>query len=116
MMDEFKRTETFYLRAGGSSERRRMYEQCGEWRPTVVNGQEMNVTSFEFTDFLSDRHLRLVVQRTKMAAEQGELFLPGNGYRTSTRRTGGCTTGPSSTPSLDEPHFGGAVVYNPKWG
>ena len=62
MMDGFQRTETFYLRAGSSSERRRMYEQCGEWRPTVVNGHEMEVASFEFTDFLSDWHLRLVVQ------------------------------------------------------
>lgn len=74
------RTETFYLRAGSSAERRRMYGQCGEWRTTVVNGQEMEVASFEFTDFLSDWHLRLVVQRIKRAAEQGEQFLPGMEY------------------------------------
>lgn len=46
----------------------------------MVNGQEMEVASFEFTDFLSDWHLRLVVQRTKRAAEQGEQFLPGMEY------------------------------------
>ena len=72
----FLRTETFYLRASSCADRRQMYELCTEWRPTVVNGQEMDVTSFEFTDFLSDWHLRLVVQRTKMDAEQGEQFLP----------------------------------------
>ena len=43
----------------------------------MVNGQEMEVASFEFTDFLSDWHLRLVVQRTKLDAERGEQFLPG---------------------------------------
>ena len=53
----FLRTETFYLRAGSCADRRQMYEQCTEWRPTVVNGQEMEVASFEFTDFLSDRLL-----------------------------------------------------------
>ena len=36
--------------------------------------------SFEFTDFLSDRHLRLVVQRTKMDAGQGGQFLPDMEY------------------------------------
>lgn len=76
----FLRTDTFYLRASSCADRRQMYEQCTEWRPTVVNGQEMDVTSFEFTDFLSDWHLRLVVQRTKMDAEQGEQFLPGMEY------------------------------------
>lgn len=76
----FLRTETFYLRASSCADRRQMYELCTEWRPTVVNGQEMDVTSFEFTDFLSDWHLRLVVQRTKMDAEQGEQFLPGMEY------------------------------------
>ena len=53
----FLRTETFYLRAGSCADRRQMYEQCMEWRPTVVNGQEMEVALFEFTDFLSDRLL-----------------------------------------------------------
>ena len=53
----FLQTETFYLRAASCADRRQMYEQCMEWRPTVVNGQEMDVTSFEFTDFLSDRLL-----------------------------------------------------------
>ena len=55
----FLRTETFYLRAGSCADRRQMYEQCTEWRPTVVNGQEMDVTSFEFTDFLSDWHFKV---------------------------------------------------------
>ena len=50
----FLRTETFYLRVASCADRRQMYEQCTEWRPTVVNGQEMEVASFEFTDFLSD--------------------------------------------------------------
>lgn len=76
----FLRTETFYLRASSCAERRQMYEQCTEWRPTVVNGQEMDVNSFEITAFLSDEHLLLVVQRTKMDAEQGEQFLPGMEY------------------------------------
>ena len=40
----------------------------------------MDVVSFEFTEFLSDWHLRLVVQRTKMDAEQGERFLPDMEY------------------------------------
>ena len=70
------RTETFYLCAGSCAERRRMYEQCTEWRHTVVNGMEMDVASFDFTDFLSDWHLRLVVQRAKIDTEQGEQFLP----------------------------------------
>ena len=47
-----------------------MYEQCKDYRHTSVNGQEMDVTSFEFTEFLSDWHFRLVVQCTKMDAEQ----------------------------------------------
>ena len=34
----FLRTETFYLRAGSCADRRQMYEQCTEWRPTVVIG------------------------------------------------------------------------------
>ena len=76
----FLRTETFYLRASSCADRRQMYEQCKDWRHTSVNGQEMDVTSFEFTEFLSDWHLRLVVQRTKMDAEQGERFLPGMEY------------------------------------
>ena len=57
----FLRTDTFYLRASSCAVRRRMYEQCKEWRHTVVNGQEMDIASFEFTDFLPDWHLRLVV-------------------------------------------------------
>ena len=36
-----------------------MYEQCTEWRPKVVNDKEMDVTSFEFTDFLSDWHFKV---------------------------------------------------------
>lgn len=76
----FLRTETFYLRASSCADRRQMYEQCKDWRHTSVNGQDMDVTSFEFTEFLSDWHLRLVVQRTKMDAEQGERFLPGMKY------------------------------------
>ena len=90
----FLRTETFYLRASSCADRRQMYEQCKDWRHTSVNGQEMDVTSFEFTDFLSDWHLRLVVQRTKMDAEQGEQFLPGMEY----------TMGPVSVSS-DVPTF-----------
>ncbi|QUB71681.1 IS1380 family transposase [Prevotella multiformis] len=74
------RTETFYLRAGSCAWRRGMYEQCTEWRRTVANGQEMDVASFEFADFLSDWHLRLVVQRTEMDTAQGEQFLPGMQY------------------------------------
>lgn len=53
----FLRTETFSLRAGSCADRIQMYEQCMKWRPTVVNGQEMEVASFEFTYFLSDRLL-----------------------------------------------------------
>lgn len=74
------RTETFFLRAGSCAWRRGMYEQCTEWRRTVANGQEMDVASFEFADFLSDWHLRLVVQRTEMDTAQGEQFLPGMQY------------------------------------
>lgn len=40
----------------------------------------MDVASFEFTDFLSDWHLRLVVQRTRIETRQGEQFLPGMEY------------------------------------
>lgn len=57
-----------------------MYGQCTEWRRTVANGQEMDVASFEFADFLFDWHLRLVVQRTEMDTVQGEQFLPGMQY------------------------------------
>ena len=76
----FLRTDTFYLRASNCADRRQMYEQCKEWRHTTVNGQDMDVASFEFTDFLSGWHLRLVVQRTKIDTEQGEQFLPGMEY------------------------------------
>ena len=62
----FLRTDTFYLRASSCAERRKMYEECEEWRHTAVNGQDMDVASFAFTDFLSDWHLRLVVQRAKI--------------------------------------------------
>lgn len=50
----FLRTDTFYLRASSCAERRKMYEECEEWRHTAVNGQDMDVASFAFTDFLSD--------------------------------------------------------------
>lgn len=43
----------------------------------TVNGQEMDIASFEFTDFLSDWHLRLAVQCTKIDTEPGEQLLPG---------------------------------------
>ena len=76
----FLRTETFYLRASSCADRRQMYEQCKEWRHTTVNGQDMDVAPFEFTDFLSDWHLRLVVQRTKIDTEHGEQLLPGMEY------------------------------------
>ena len=76
----FLRTETFYLRASSCAERRKMYEECAGWRHTAVNGQDMDVASFEFTDFLSDWHLRLVVQRTKIETGQGEQLLPGMEY------------------------------------
>ena len=46
----------------------------------MVNGQDMDVASFEFTDFLSDWHLRLVVQRSKIETGQGEQLLPGMEY------------------------------------
>ena len=65
----FLRTETFYLRASSCADRRQMYEQCKDWRHTSENGQDMDVASFEFTDFLSDWHLWLVVQRTKIDTE-----------------------------------------------
>ncbi len=71
------RAETFYLRAGSCADRRQMYEKCKEWRHTTVNGQEMDIASFEFTDFLSDWHLRLAVQRAKIDTEPGEQLLPG---------------------------------------
>ncbi len=74
------RTEMFYLRASNCADRRQMHEKCKEWRHTSVNGQEMDVASFEFTDFLSNWHLRLEVQHTKMDAEQGEWFLSGMEY------------------------------------
>ena len=45
-----------------------------------LNGEKMEVTSFAFNDFLSDWHLRLVVQRTKINTESGEQLLPGMGY------------------------------------
>lgn len=76
----FLRTETFYLRASSCAERRQMYDQCKQWKHTMVNGQEMDVASFEFKDFLSDWHLRLVVQKTKIEAKHGEQFLPGMQY------------------------------------
>ena len=50
----FLRTETFYLRASSCADRRQLYEQCKDWRHTSVTGPEMDVTSFEFTEFLSD--------------------------------------------------------------
>ena len=76
----FLRTDTFYLRASSCADRRQMYEQCKEWRHTTVNGQDMDVASSEFIDFLSGWHLRLVVQRTEIDTEQGEQFLPGMEY------------------------------------
>ena len=76
----FLRTDTFYLRASSCADRRQMYEQCKEWRHTTVNGQDMDVASSEFTDFLSDWHLRLVVQRTEIDTEQGPQSLPGMEY------------------------------------
>lgn len=76
----FLRTETFYLRVSSCSSRREMYEKCTVWKPMSVNGEKMEVTSFAFNDFLSDWHLRLVVQRTKINTESGEQLLPGMGY------------------------------------
>lgn len=76
----FLRTEVFYLRASSSADRRDRYEQCENWRKTKVNGVDMDVTSMEFTDFLADWHLRLVVQRTRMERNDGQQFLPGMGY------------------------------------
>jgi hypothetical protein len=54
-----------------------MYEPCTEWQPTVGNGQEMEVTSFEDTEIISDWHLRIVEQRKKKNAEKAKQFLPG---------------------------------------
>lgn len=71
------RTETFYLRAGSCAKRRRMCEQCTKWRHTAVNRQDMDVASFAFEDFLSDWHLRLVVQRIRINTERRGQFLPG---------------------------------------
>lgn len=76
----FLHTEVFYLRASSCAERREMYEQCKEWRATKVNDQDMDVASLEFTDFLADWHLRLVVQRTKIETLPGEQLLPGMEY------------------------------------
>lgn len=76
----FLHTDVFYLRASSSAERREMYAKCDQWRPTEVNGQKMDVASLEFTDFLADWHLRLVVQRTKMETKDGQQYLPGMEY------------------------------------
>ncbi len=76
----FLRTEVFYLRASSCAERRERYEQYKKWRSTNVNGLDMDVASFDFTDFLADWHLRLVVQRTKIDTKGGEQFLPGMEY------------------------------------
>lgn len=71
------RTEVFYLRASNCQSRMSMYAACDSWRGTNINGQDMEVASFEFDEFLKDCHLRLVVQRTLVEEKHGQLCIDG---------------------------------------
>lgn len=70
-------TEVFYLRASNCQSRMSKYADCDSWRATKVNGCDMEVASFEFDEFLRDYHLRLVVQRTRVEEENGQLCIEG---------------------------------------
>ena len=73
-------SEVFYLRASSCQSRLTMYADCDSWRKTEVNGVEMEVASFEFTEFMADYHMRLVVQRTEKKDDSGQAWLPEMGY------------------------------------
>lgn len=76
----FLHTDVFYSHASSSAERREMYTMCDLWRPTEVNWLKMDVELLDFTDFLADWHLCMVVQRTKIEMKNDEQFLPGMEY------------------------------------
>ena len=84
----FLRTETFYLRASSCADRRQMYELCTEWRPTVVNGQEMDVTLWPKGTETRGRKLRGRLAAVHLeAAEEG---VPALGYVVENAWLGQC--------------------------
>lgn len=70
----------FYIRASNCRSRLAEFESYQGWKDVEINHVKMQVASFMFKEFMEDSHLRLVVQRTEVKPEEGEMDLFGKRY------------------------------------
>ena len=70
----------FYLRAADSQSMYAQIQRITEWKPAEINFQECEVASVMFSQFLEDRHSRLVVQLTQVEDEPQMQDLFGQKY------------------------------------
>lgn len=71
---------SFYLRAANSQSLYAQIQRGTRWTPAEINYQKCEVASVMFSQFLEDRHYRLVVQRTKVEDGEGMEDLFGGKY------------------------------------
>ena len=71
---------SFYLRAANSQSLYAQIQRGTRWTPAEINYQKCEVSSVMFSQFLEDRHYRLVVQRTKVEDGEGMEDLFGGKY------------------------------------
>lgn len=73
-------SELFYLRASNCQSRREAYGQYKDWKSVEINFEQLEVASFEFSDFMAEDGYRLVVQRQEVKREDGTGDLFGKRY------------------------------------
>ena len=71
-------SKLFYIRANRCMSLTERIRQIEDWQPVEINFKDSEVASLEFTQFLADRHYRLVVQREKTDNPQIDLFTGDN--------------------------------------
>lgn len=76
----FGYTLHFYVRASSCQSRLSDFEACKTWKDVEINCEKSQVASFMFKEFMEDAHLRLVVQRTEIKSQNGEMNLFGKQY------------------------------------
>jgi hypothetical protein len=67
-------SELFYIRANKCHSLNERIRQIDNWQNVEINFREYQVCSLEFTQFLEDRHYRLVVMREKRDDGQLDIF------------------------------------------
>ena len=70
----------FYLRAADSQSLYAQIQRITEWKPAEINFQKCEVASVMFSQFLEDRHYRLIVQRTQVEDDPQMQDLFGRKY------------------------------------